>query len=78
MEIKLQLRGNRTEIWRDDCAKNWVNFINWSHMELKNLNDKVLLLAMKQDRIFIKFSKNTQTKIREMVKQPEQSRIHSN
>ena len=33
--LELQLRGNRTEIWRDDCAKNWVNFINWSHMELK-------------------------------------------
>ena len=39
---------------------------------VKNLNDKVLLLAMKQDpNIYKEFSKNTQTKIRKMMKQPD-------
>ena len=36
------------------------------------MNDKVLLLAMKQDpNIYKEFSKNTQTKIRKMMKQPD-------
>ena len=70
--LELQLRGNRTEIWRDDCAKKLGQFYKLEPHGVKNLNDKVLLLAMKQDpNIYKEFSKNTQTKIRRMMNQPD-------
>lgn len=70
--LEMQLRGSKTITWYDDCKKKLDKFYRINPHGVTSLQDKITLLAIKQDaNILAELSKPSRIKFRKLMQQPD-------